>query len=246
MHDALPTLKEPRHSRHFVTYHPSEGIKKRSRENNQGSVQTVKIRAVCSDCNNGWMSRLETEVRPFLEPLVKGEPVALDHEQMMVIARWVALKCIILESGVPTESLTPLADRIALKSTGTIPPYCHVYVANHDNPVGVGMLRHSHAIALSSSGPSPPLDGMHKNIHTVTFFAGRIFVHAIIARIDDFALERKVMFPALYTSSRIWPPDHYELVWPREPIFTTKQVETFADSLSLYLNAVKTHWAAPP
>jgi hypothetical protein len=30
----------------------------------------LAIRHVCEHCNNGWMSRLENRVRPFLQPLL--------------------------------------------------------------------------------------------------------------------------------------------------------------------------------
>lgn len=37
--------------------------------NKPGSVLTTRIREVCAACNNGWMSRLETDTRPILELL---------------------------------------------------------------------------------------------------------------------------------------------------------------------------------
>lgn len=43
-----------------------------------GDVSTVKVRVVCTECNNGWMSRLEEEVRPFLERMIQDIPCKLE------------------------------------------------------------------------------------------------------------------------------------------------------------------------
>jgi hypothetical protein len=36
-----------------------------------------KIRCVCGTCNHGWMSRLENEVKPFLEPMLRSAITSL-------------------------------------------------------------------------------------------------------------------------------------------------------------------------
>ena len=49
---------------------------------------TLKIRCVCEQCNNGWMSRLEGRVQPFLQPLLIGASGALDMVGQTTIATW--------------------------------------------------------------------------------------------------------------------------------------------------------------
>lgn len=42
---------------------------------------SLKSNAVCKKCNNGWMSQLETSVKPVLEPVALGEwPVTLSGQ----------------------------------------------------------------------------------------------------------------------------------------------------------------------
>lgn len=49
----------------------------------------VAVRAVCAACNNGWMSSLETAVRPALEPMILGRfPVHLTPTTQALLARW--------------------------------------------------------------------------------------------------------------------------------------------------------------
>ncbi len=49
----------------------------------------VAVRMVCATCNNGWMSSLETGVRPALEPMILGRlPVLLTPAMQALLARW--------------------------------------------------------------------------------------------------------------------------------------------------------------
>jgi hypothetical protein len=56
-----------------------------------------KLKGVCSACNNGWMSELETEVRPILGPLVQDLSIQLDLEDQKKLARWAFKTAIVLE-----------------------------------------------------------------------------------------------------------------------------------------------------
>jgi hypothetical protein len=49
----------------------------------------VRVNAVCKPCNEGWMERLETEVRSFLTPMIRdGSETMLSREQQFTLARW--------------------------------------------------------------------------------------------------------------------------------------------------------------
>src|SRR5260370_27887242 len=48
----------------------------------------VKIKAVCQPCNNGWMSRLETENKSLIGGLLNDLSLPLDNSQPTSLARW--------------------------------------------------------------------------------------------------------------------------------------------------------------
>lgn len=50
--------------------------------------QTVK--ETCAPCNNGWMSQLETRVKPILGRLVVGHPAVFDAASLHDLRRWAA------------------------------------------------------------------------------------------------------------------------------------------------------------
>ena len=56
----------------------------------------VKVRAVCEDCNSGWMSDLEQEAAPLLTPMIRGQDGELDSLAATVVATWAAKTMLIL------------------------------------------------------------------------------------------------------------------------------------------------------
>jgi hypothetical protein len=58
----------------------------------KASVLNIITRAVCRDCNTGWMSRLETEAKPVIlalnEAAREGTALLLARPQARVVARW--------------------------------------------------------------------------------------------------------------------------------------------------------------
>ena len=45
-------------------------------------------RRPCTRCNSGWMSRLESDTKPILKPLIWGKPTTLTPSHQLAIGRW--------------------------------------------------------------------------------------------------------------------------------------------------------------
>ncbi len=56
-----------------------------------------KARLVCADCNNGWMSDVESHAKPVLLPLLRGRSVTLDADDQTILRAWIVLRAMILE-----------------------------------------------------------------------------------------------------------------------------------------------------
>ncbi len=58
----------------------------------KSSLLPLKPRDVCTDCNNGWMSRLETAARPLILKVAEaarlGEEIRLTRENARILALW--------------------------------------------------------------------------------------------------------------------------------------------------------------
>jgi hypothetical protein len=74
-----------------------------------------KTRFVCGKCNGGWMSRLESAVKPILVPAItrEGLPYVLDERGQYLAATWALKTGFILDV---TQSKEPLAPRFLIDS----------------------------------------------------------------------------------------------------------------------------------
>lgn len=57
--------------------------------------------SVCADCNNGWMSQLETDARPYL----LGETAEVNGAAVAMLARWFAKTAIVINISQPYRLL---------------------------------------------------------------------------------------------------------------------------------------------
>lgn len=223
-----------RYNRLSFTTQPTGETSKRGREEAVGGVHVIRIRRACAPCNNGWMSQLEREVRPFIEPLVEGNPIALDHTQMAIVARWIALKCMVVEHNAD-KILMPRRDRIAFKDEHAIPPYYRIYVGAHDTEHLTAFYRD--AFELSINTLQPPVDDATYSLQAITFYLGRVFVHMTASRIPVFQIEQRTPHPTLHKTARIWPLDQFEMAWPREPRYSMEAVNEIAFALGDYVRS---------
>jgi hypothetical protein len=91
---------------------------------------TLKIRCVCEQCNNGWMSRLEGGVQPVLQPLLTGEPGDLDTGGQTAIATWAVKTAMVLEGMDPAEKRGySQLQRERLRLRATIPWRTSIWLA---------------------------------------------------------------------------------------------------------------------
>ena len=70
-------------------------------------LKSFALNSICNRCNNGWMSRLEMEVKPILLPLIIGKRSAqsLSADERTVLARWAFKTAFMILSVQKTESV---------------------------------------------------------------------------------------------------------------------------------------------
>lgn len=80
----------------------------------------AKVRNVCQDCNNGWMSALQILAKPLLEEHALGNLRAASPEERFVLARWTAMTSISLQ-GYGRQLISTEHQRSELMK-GSMPP----------------------------------------------------------------------------------------------------------------------------
>ncbi|MFZ2095758.1 MAG: hypothetical protein WAV05_03885 [Anaerolineales bacterium] len=90
----------------------------------------LKIKFICKGCNNGWMSRLEDQVKPILEPIINEETVLIHLQQQSILSAWAVKTTMVLEAIYHDRIWFYLpAERTSLMETLHPPARTYVWIA---------------------------------------------------------------------------------------------------------------------
>ena len=92
-----------------------------------------KVRSVCNQCNNGWMSELEGRNRPLIGCLMQDFSMPLDASQQESLALWTVKTAMVLDSINKRDrsSFYERADCENLRQHLTIPPKTTVWAGRY-------------------------------------------------------------------------------------------------------------------
>lgn len=95
-----------------------------------------KVRRVCSECNGGWMSDLETKCRRVIGPMMHDVSLYLDREAQFNLSRWaiktsIVLGCLVREGVGRCYSRE---ERGVLRTGDTLPAKTLVWLARYSDP----------------------------------------------------------------------------------------------------------------
>ena len=76
---------------------------------------------VCDICRQGWIQRLEDNVRPFLTSMIEGEETPLPPARRKLLARWAAKTAMVLETADDPTLATPRFATGHVRRTGVHP-----------------------------------------------------------------------------------------------------------------------------
>ena len=191
---------------HISEFHSGEGKQPRRLERHSerpGSVNTRKIRAVCATCNNGWMSALESKVKPTILGLLSRSVTTLSEEPLRSLTLWIAVKSIVGEHSALGTALTTPDDRLALARDHTIPGYLRLFVAYHSLETQAAYYRQSTTVSTTLRGPNPSLPaGISRNIQATTFLVGSICI--FVAAVRASGVDSEILDPPV-AMHRLWP-----------------------------------------
>jgi hypothetical protein len=161
------------------------------------------VRAVCADCNNGWMSALEGEAKPILERLLMStELQPLWKTEQLLIARW-ATKTAMMMDFTQEQPLVPQRDRTLFFKRRTIPRRGWIWLGGCGELLPLTM-------SYTMRGELEPIAGGDRTIGFYTpFKIGHLVIFWILpGQPVRIALRR----PWALATSQIWPK-------PRDTLF---------------------------
>jgi hypothetical protein len=128
---------------------------------------------------------------------------------MRVIGQWIALKIMVGERNHPEEAVTPREDRVKFKATLQVPPSFRIWIAK----CGTGGWETRYVRHAATIGTSPIVTPHHrfKNIHSVAFGIGDLFVFALYTSVAGVLNSNSIQSNALIqifpiVGSCNWPP----------------------------------------
>ncbi|MCD9097511.1 hypothetical protein LU699_08705 [Luteimonas fraxinea] len=172
-------------------------------------------------------------MKPLLVIAVTGQERTLEIPDITLLAQWVCLKTMISEHADSELASTPAADRRAFYEARAIPGYYRIYLGAQSTQSVTWLYRHSSTISLSSTVQPPLLDGLSRNVQTVTFILGRLVFHVLAARVSGFELDRDLCYPGL---QKIWP-------MPPSPVSTAELRALDSSQLALVRESFETYLA---
>ncbi len=187
---------------------------------------TVKLRGmICTTCNNGWMSKLESDVRPFLVPMLLGnERLLVDEREQGLLTTWATKTILLTELALrqqhpgsrPADGYEPSEFELAWLAGRQEPiPRSRLWIGPFDAHGEIAMTHQTMHLELPAG---PGRDAI--KTHLTTFTLGYVVfqLHSINAlAVDEI---QGAPFPATVPESlraavlQVWPSLGRTLSWP--------------------------------
>jgi hypothetical protein len=95
-----------------------------------GSLKHKKLRVVCAFCNSGWMSVIENDAKYVVMPMMLGQGLLLDESAQRLLARWIALKIMVVDQSPPDAAAISPEERKAFMEQGAMSERLHIELAS--------------------------------------------------------------------------------------------------------------------
>jgi hypothetical protein len=110
--------------------HPTDP-RQEAPERREGDIASRKFHVACRACNSGWMSNdIEQPAISALRPLLIGETAVITGNMQRAIARWAALKCMVVEQDDKPYAAVPLAEIRRFRETLEPPTGFQIWIGH--------------------------------------------------------------------------------------------------------------------
>jgi hypothetical protein len=109
----------------------------------QGDVGTKKVKVVCIECNNTWMSRIVEEAKRYAPKLISGEQMQLDPVGQRAIANWIGLSALMANQITKARHKLPKSDVDHFYKMHASPPHWFIGIGYFVGNPGISF-NHAH------------------------------------------------------------------------------------------------------
>lgn len=144
-----------------------------------GDPRSRGVPVVCRDCNSGWMSALQEEVKPFLIPMIQGTPLSLTRDGQAALSAWAAMAIMVGEFFFPDTIAVPAHERAQLRQSRKVPETWKIWLGTYERQNWrTHFARSTHRLLFPNMPDPPPGELPPPNTHATTFVVGKILFHA--------------------------------------------------------------------
>jgi hypothetical protein len=210
----------------------------------QGSAATKKIKVVCKECNERWMSKIEDDAKPLLTPLITGGFSVLDAAMQTKIMEWITLKVLVADKnsfeGHPADPIYDQPVRDAFKQGLVIPEGFTVWITAQTGAKWViGFHRHASTLGVTATLPPPPSPppglATLKNVQVITWGIGKLLIH--LSAISDRQLDGRFALSDGGPLLRLWPLSGKTIVWPPRYFVSDAYIDDLSEAMERFLTS---------
>lgn len=174
----------------------------------------LKAKLVCRACNNGWMSRLEDQLKPIFTPMILGNPVTVTPSQQERICTWLTKCALLFDAMDDGEVFYDALDRHHFRRK--VEPFyngVNVWLGHYAGTNGRAFFDHRTLRAPVSSGNSVKM-------HVLTISLGKVVLQMGSVKMLDYKdmgknFEMQPIGPRFAEATvQIWPMNLGGISWP--------------------------------
>lgn len=192
------------------------------------------------------MGALETQVKPYLIPLIKGQPTVIDDTAKKILVTWITLKTLIADHNYlpnhPPDPIFDQATRDEFRLSRQMPAGIRIWLGSHNGSKWTAAFhRSSTGVGFTTTLPPPPQPtGRFPNTKAITWGMGHLLIYVNVA-ID----------PQVYTIlevnhrgtlAEIWPLTKTNFGFPRRFWFTDRQIDDLAVAFDTFIRRNVVTW----
>ncbi len=112
----------------IITWEPTPKFLGECRQGHSGSR---KVRKVCSTCNNGWISGIDSKAKEVSLPLIKGSFSSVTPEMQLHLATWFSKIAMVGDAIEPNRGVDLQHDRDWIRANLQPPPLWEVWIGSY-------------------------------------------------------------------------------------------------------------------
>jgi hypothetical protein len=189
-------------------------------------VELAVVKAVCANCNGGWMSAIEANAKPILQDLIYAKGGVLDPDDQRKLATWAFLKACVFDELHPNERAVPAEHRRRLY-TYKHPPAAGVAIwLGTYEALEVGHYAYQALKVGRDDLPAPE----EPNIYIVTITAGTLIVQVAGSLLPELAFD-DLDLPTELHVAKIWPANNENVEFAQDRVMNHDTLVGFTKML---------------